>query len=529
LTLGVLYGSLVLGQFFFFSMSSHFMLKLVLYVSSDLRAAILRHSCTLPGAYIDQTPTGKLLSNVTRDADVAARTFNICSIVSELIGVAVASSCILTLQSRHGLVALVATASFLAIAMILTVCARRTQRRLRESVATLNTCIGERVSGLDEIRRFGRMELAERELQNANEETCAARSESAVYDYTQPPITALFGLITVCIVDWFAGNSVMHGYISLGTLVALVQYIDILFMSLGQLVAKVSGAQSGLAAIERLQELLEKREVQPTRAYAPAITRGQIAFEHVSFSYGGNRQVITDFSLSIEPGERVALVGLSGAGKSTIVKLLSRAYDVTSGRIVIDGVDVRQWDIDALRRTICTVHQEVHLFDDTIERNIVMSSSVTNDTNLLETLKRSHLIGLVEQLPKGKNESLGEGGVSLSVGQAQLISFARALYRDPRVLILDEAMSSLDSETETRVRSALEELLEGRTCLIIAHRLSTVMKSHRIGLLSNGKLAECGTHDQLMTRRGLYYNLFSLQFGELSDGETTLREVRNSS
>jgi ABC-type multidrug transport system fused ATPase/permease subunit len=253
----------------------------------------------------------------------------------------------------------------------------------------------------------------------------------------------------------------------------------------------------------------------PARPRTPAVKSGRIVFDDVRFSYRRGEPVLTGLSFAIDPGQKIAIVGATGSGKSTIIKLLNRFYDVEGGRILVDGVDVRDWDLRELRRAIGLVQQDVQIFSGSIMDNVRLSRVELSEAEVLKALERSQALDFVQRLPARLHEDLHERGANLSAGQRQLLSFARALAYDPRILVMDEATSSVDSETERLIQLALIELFEGRTALIVAHRLSTIEKADRIMVLSHGELRESGTHDELLAHRGLYYRLFELQYARV--------------
>jgi ATP-binding cassette, subfamily B, multidrug efflux pump len=292
------------------------------------------------------------------------------------------------------------------------------------------------------------------------------------------------------------------------------------FLPLREISNKYTVLQSALAAAERIVELMEQPRTiaSPPAPKLPAQTRGSIVFDHVSFEYRPGEPVLRDLSFTVVPGQKIAIVGATGSGKTTIIKLLNRFYDVTGGRILVDGVDVREWDLRALRRTIGLVQQDVFLFAGDISENIRLGLTDLSEREVRDALTRAQALRFVERLPAGLGEEIRERGANLSAGQRQLLSFARALAYNPRILVMDEATSSVDSETERLIQLALDELLADRTAVVIAHRLSTIERADRILVLSQGVLRESGTHAELLAQRGLYYRLFELQYAVAAEG-----------
>jgi ATP-binding cassette, subfamily B, multidrug efflux pump len=309
--------------------------------------------------------------------------------------------------------------------------------------------------------------------------------------------------------------------VSLGTLFAFNEYAKMFFLPLRDVSSKFTVLQSALASAERLEELMREpvKIESPAVPHTPAVKRGRIVFDNVGFSYRRGEPVLKGLSFTIEPGQKIAIVGATGSGKSTIIKLLNRFYDVEDGRILVDGVDVREWALPDLRRAIGLVQQDVQIFSGTILDNVRLSRRDLPEVEIRRALERAQALDFVDSLPAGLAEDLHERGANLSAGQRQLLSFARALAYDPGILVMDEATSSVDSETERLIQVAVMHLLEGRTALVVAHRLSTIEKADRIMVLSHGELRESGTHLELLAHRGLYYRLFELQYARAGSDE----------
>ena len=341
---------------------------------------------------------------------------------------------------------------------------------------------------------------------------------SNVYDGVLYSTVETLSSITLAIILWVGGGEVIHRIITVGTLFAFFDYAQRFFNPLRDVSSKYTTLQSALAAVERIEALMATPESiasppMPRRAGG----RGAIVFEHVSFEYRQGEPVLRDLSFRVEPGRKIAIVGATGAGKTTVIKLLNRFYDVTSGRILVDGVDVRDWDLRELRRAIGLVQQDVFLFAEDIFENVRLARTDLGEREIRDALARAQALRFIGRLPGGIHEEVHERGANLSVGQRQLLSFARALAYNPRILVMDEATSSVDSETERLIQVALGELLADRTALIIAHRLSTIQRADRILVLSNGALRESGTHEELLKRPGLYRRLFELQYATASE------------
>jgi len=353
---------------------------------------------------------------------------------------------------------------------------------------------------------YGRFEFINREHRDANVE------QIFFYAVFLPAVEFVAAIATALIL-WFGGGFVMRGALTLGSLVAFILYAGRFFRPISDMSEKFNTLQAAMASSERIFQLLdtEAAVASPPAARKPE-GKGHIVFEDVSFAYKADDHVLRNVSFEITPGERVAIVGATGAGKSTLISLLLRFYDVSGGRILIDGVDIREMDLAELRKMFGLVLQDVHLFSGTIAGNIRLGDDSIDDERVHDAARAVHAHRFIESLPGGYNARVAERGATLSVGQKQLLSFARALAFDPSVLILDEATSSVDTETEMLIRDALRVLMSGRTTLAIAHRLSTIQDMDKILVFHKGKLREEGNHQRLLAMRGIYYKLFQLQY-----------------
>jgi len=351
-------------------------------------------------------------------------------------------------------------------------------------------------------------------FKSINQEHLDANLQSIFYYAIFYPLLELVGALAVALIVWYGGAQVFAGTLTLGALVAFVQYSDRFFRPISDLSEKYTILQSAMASSERIFKLLDTRPAihAPAQPRALSVRDGGIEFRNVSFSYNPGEAVLGDISFNVAPGEKVALVGATGAGKSTIIGLLSRFYDVDSGQILIDGVDLRDYDLQGLRRSIGIVLQDVFLFSGTVAENISLGDSTISPERLRRAAETVHASRFISALGDGYETRVGERGSSLSVGQKQLLAFARALAFDPRILVLDEATSSIDTETELLIRDGLERLLIGRTSIIVAHRLSTVQNADRIIVLHKGRIREMGSHQELLRLKGIYWRLYQLQY-----------------
>jgi len=399
---------------------------------------------------------------------------------------------------------------------------RRTFREVRRWVARINAFLQEHLVGMGVVQLFRREERARQDFAAVNRAHTEANVRQIFYYAVFYPAIDLLAAVAVSLILLYGGERVLRGGLTLGALVAFIQYSERFWRPISDLSEKFNILQSAMASSERIFTLLDTPvEVVPPAAPAPVSTlAGHVAFEDVWFRYRAESPptgeddpswILRDIAFSVQPGQRLALVGATGAGKTSIISLLARFYDPQQGRVTIDGIDVRALAPEQLRRTVALVLQDVHLFSGTIASNIRLGSTIS-DERVREAARAVHIDRFVEALPKGYDTEVRERGATLSVGQKQLLSFARALAHDPRVLVLDEATSSVDTETEGLIQEALRVLLRGRTAIVIAHRLSTVQNVDQILVLHKGRIRERGAHQELLARRGLYWRLYQLQY-----------------
>jgi ATP-binding cassette subfamily B protein len=424
---------------------------------------------------------------------------------------------LISLNWKLALVSFAVLPPLFAVSIVFKRRVRETYRRVRTRIAGINAFNQESISGMEVIQLFRQEGRKDEQFRGLNRRHMEANLDSILYYALFYPTVELLGATAVGLIIWYGGGQILAGVLTLGALVAFIQYSEKFYRPIADLTEKFNILQSAMASSERIFKLLDTKPaiVGPTKVQRPARAEGRIRFDGVWFSYGSygeDNWVLKDIDLEIRPGERIAIVGHTGAGKTTLTSILLRFYDVQKGRVLLDGVDLRDWDLKELRQKFGIVLQDVHLFSGSIASNIRLGSPAISDADIAEAAANVHLDRFVERLPRGFEEEVGERGSSLSAGQKQLISFARALAHDPKVLILDEATSSVDTETELLIREALERLMVGRTSIVIAHRLSTVQKADRIVVLHKGRIREVGTHQDLLAERGIYYRLYQLQY-----------------
>jgi ATP-binding cassette subfamily B protein len=521
LAMGFVYLLLVVGEFSTFYGQFYLTMMVAQYSLSDLRMALFKHVERLPMSFFDRTPTGRLVSRMTTDIDAINEMFSAGSLtmfidVLTMLGIV---AIMFAFNARLAMWAMCAVPPLLLILNFFGSRARVVYREIRERLAALNAYLAEALTGMAVVQLFTRETQSREEFDALNIKSRDVQMTANIYEAGVFSAVESLSSATIGIILWAGGSEAIRRVITLGTLVAFIDYAQRFFLPMRDISSKYTTLQSALAAMERIEALMETPAsiASPPAPRRPNPVRGEIIFDHVGFAYRAGEPVLRDLSFSVEPGRKIAIVGATGSGKSTIIKLLTRFYDVSAGRILVDGVDVREWDLTALRRAIGLVQQDVFLFAADVFDNVRLARTDLGEAEVRRALRRAQALDFVERLPGGLHEEIRERGANLSSGQRQLLSFARALAYDPRVLVMDEATSSVDSETESLVQRALDELLKDRTALVIAHRLSTIERADRILVLSQGALRESGTHAELLARRGLYHRLFELQYATAAE------------
>lgn len=487
-----------------------------LKVMKDLRMQLFRHTSSRSLSYLSRQPVGRLVTRMTSDVETINQFFTdvLSAFIKDFSIMGGALAVLFALDWRLALAVLATLPAVMAVANVARTRARDAFRRQRQWTSRVNAYIAERISGINVVKLFVREEASRKEFEGHDLELMRANlGEMQVFAMFRPAVDFLATLTTI--VALIAGAALYLGHtLSIGTVIAFVNLIGMFYGPVKDLAEKYTLLQSAMAGGERIFTLLDADETieDSPRVAMPATVRGHIEFDSVWFAYKDGEWVLKDISFAIEPGKMVAIVGYTGAGKTTIANLVTRFWDAQRGEIRVDGIPVRDLPLGGLRRAIQPVPQDVFLFSGTIADNIRMGEGVTEE-RMRVAAKAVHADEFIEALPKGYGTELSEGATNISQGQRQIISFARVLAHDPSVIILDEATSSVDTETERLIQRGLEGLLAGRTSLVIAHRLSTIRHADRILVLAKGAVAESGTHDELIAMQGLYWNLYRLQYG----------------
>src|SRR5215813_9237087 len=482
----------------------------------DMRMQVFRHLHTLAPSFYDKNPVGRLITRVITDVDVLYEMFSagIVSIFGDiftLLGILIA---IMILNWQLGLVTMSVVPLIFITTALFRIKARDSYRRVRIAIAKINAFLQEHITGMAVVQLYNRERKSFRKFDDINKEHFVANLDGILaYAWFYPAIE-LLSSVTIALIIWYGGGKVIQDTLKIGALVAFTQYSNRFFQPIADMSEKYNILQSAMASSERLFKLIDTpvtvvNPANPVRPARPA--RGEIEFRNVWFAYNDQDWVLRDVSFHVNQGESVAIVGHTGAGKTTTTSLLTRFYDIQKGEILLDGPNIATLDLSYLRGSFAVVLQDVFLFSGTIESNIRLGSPISRE-RVEAAAENVNLGPFLRTLPAVLDHPVNERGTTLSAGQRQLLAFARALAHDPKILILDEATSSVDTETELQIRKAIDRLMEGRTSIIIAHRLSTIQRCDKIIVMHKGRVREAGTHQQLLAQRGIYYKLYQLQY-----------------
>lgn len=499
-------------------------------VMYDLRSELYRKLQEQEVSYYDRNPVGRIMTRLTSDVDALNELFTsgVIDLLGDLVMIVAIMAIMFWMDVRLTLVTLLTVPLLFAATSWFRRGARKGYDMVRTRLARINAFLQEHLSGAQTVQIFNAEEKSRRQFHNINADHRNANLETIFYYAVFFPLVDLIGAVGIALIVWYGGYRVMQNtaevtVLSLGALVAFIQYSQQLFQPIRDISDKYNVLQAAVVASHRIFKALDLpvAVTSPAKPLKEGRARGRIEFESVWFAYHEEDWVLKDVSFVVEPGQSVALVGHTGSGKTTITNLLMRFYDVQHGRILLDGVDVRDWDLKSLRENFAVVLQDVFLFSGTVESNIRLGNEAITKERVEWAAREVHAESFIRRLPEDYRTEVRERGAGLSVGQKQLISFARALAFDPALLILDEATSSIDTETEQLIQQAIERVMEERTSLVVAHRLSTIQRASRIIVLHHGEIREQGTHQELLSQRGFYWRLYKLQYADGSqDGQT---------
>lgn len=490
-------------------------------VMFDLREQIFAKLQSIEVSFYDNNPVGRLITRLTTDVDSLNELFTagLVEVLGDFVLIAGALGMMFYFDWKLAIVSLLVVPLLWAATMWFRRGAREGFRQVRTKIARLNAFTQEHISGAQVVQLFNREKKALEQFSEINAAHKQANLETIFFYAVFYPLVNLISAVGIAAIVWYGGGQVIQKAITIGTLVAFLQYTQRLWQPIQDISDKYNVFQAAVVASERVFKLLDT----PDNIQSPAIPRqpvlgehafGGIEFRNVWFAYKGEDWVLKDVSFTVEPGESIALVGHTGSGKTTITNLLMRFYDIQRGEILLDGVNIREWDLQKLRRNFAVVLQDVFLFSGNIGSNIRLGNESISEERVEWAAHEVRAASFIQNLPERFNTKVRERGAGFSVGQKQLISFARALAFDPRILVLDEATSSIDTETEQLIQQAIERVMTARTSIIIAHRLSTIQRVSKIIVLHKGEIREMGDHQSLLSKRGIYFKLYQLQYKE---------------
>ncbi len=481
----------------------------------NIREELFTHIQCLSLRYFDLNPVGRLVTRATNDVEALNEMYSGILVrlfrnVVKIIGLAVV---MLTMNVRLALFSFVLLPVVAVLTVVFRKISRATYRVARTRLTNLNTFLSENISGMKVIQIFAREKEKYQEFDGKNHKLFKAFYKEMMVFAIFRPLIYLLSIVALVIVIATGSWQVLQGVISIGTLYVFLQYINSFFEPIQELAEQFSTLQSSIASAEKIFTILDEEPMiqEAEHPLRPAAIKGQIEFQHVWFAYDNKEYVLRDVSFVIEPGQKVAFVGATGAGKSSILNLIGRYYDIQKGKILIDGIDIKQYSLEALRAAIGQVQQDVFLFTGDIKSNIRLKNDTITDGQVREAAEHVNAAHFIEKLPGGYDEPVTERGSTLSAGQRQLLSFARTLAYDPAILVMDEATANIDTETELLIEEALKTLMNGRTTIMVAHRLSTIQHADNIIVMHKGKIRESGTHQELLAQDGIYKKLYELQ------------------
>lgn len=484
-------------------------------VIRDIRIQVFNHITNLRLKYFDNTPIGRLITRTISDLETIANIFSegLIQIIGDLLQLVVILGVMFYTDWKLTLIVLIPMPLMIAATYIFKEAMKSAFQSVRLWVSNLNTFLQEHITGMNLIQYFAREDQEMKKFRSINAEHRNAHIRANWYFSIFFPVLEIIVAVAIGLLVWYGSKQILANVISAGVVVAFIMYINMIFRPIRELIDKFNTLQMGMVSAERIFEVLDTDEFTPNQGdYKPENIQGEIEFKNVWFAYNDENWVLKDVSFHVKPGESLALVGATGAGKSSVINILSRFYEIQKGEILLDGRDIREFDLKYLRETISTVLQDVFLFSDSILNNINLNNPSIPKERIIDAAKKVGAYNFIQRLPGNFDYQVQERGATLSSGQAQLISFIRALVHEPKILILDEATSSIDTETEHLIQGAIDKLMKGRTSIVIAHRLSTIQKADQIIVLDKGEIKEKGNHRELLTLDGHYRKLYELQF-----------------
>lgn len=488
-------------------------------IIKDIRTKLYKHLLKLRLKFFDKTPIGRLVTRNVSDIETLSNVFSegVAALIGDLLQLLFLMGFMFYLDWRLTLVSLSTLPLLIFSTYIFKEKIKVTFNQVRNAVSNLNSFVQEHVTGMSIVQIFNAEKREMDKFKAINSEHRKAHIRSVLYYSIYFPVAEIIQAIAIGMAVWYGARGILvNADTGPGVIIAFIMYIQMFFRPIRMIADRFNTLQMGIVSSNRIFDLLDNSNHIPDEGdHKPEEIKGNVAFKDVWFAYNEEDYVLKDISFEVKEGETIALVGATGAGKSSVINLLSRFYEINKGQIKIDDVDIDEFDLDALRRHIGVVQQDVFLFSDTIRQNITLGNPDIPDAKMMEAAKLVGVDKFIQRLPEGYDYNVMERGSTLSVGQRQLISFVRAMVYDPKIIVLDEATSSVDTETEELIQKAIGQLMEGRTAIVIAHRLSTIQGADKIIVLDKGEIQEIGTHSELLEKKGFYANLYNMQYKEV--------------
>lgn len=488
------------------------------HIIKDIRIKLYRHIQGLRLKFFDKTPIGQLVTRNVSDIETLAEVFTqgIAAMIGDVLMLLVIFGMMISMDWRLALVSLALVPLLLLATYVFKEKIKVSFNEVRTAVSNLNTFVQEHITGMNIVQIFNAEKRELKKFNEINKEHRRANIKSVMYYSVYFPIAEIIQAGGIGLIIWYGAGSVVRQEVEMGTLIAFIMYIQMFFRPIRMIADRFNILQMGIVSTNRILKLLDSKEhISDNGDYETDIIKGDIIFDKVKFAYTDENWVLEDISFDVPAGNTLALVGATGAGKSSVINLLSRFYEINDGQIKLDGKNIREYNLNNLRSHIAVVLQDVFLFSDSIYNNITLRNDKISKEKVMEAADLVGAREFIERLPGGFDYNVMERGATLSVGQRQLISFVRAMVYDPKIIVLDEATSSVDSETEELIQSAIQKLMKDRTSIVIAHRLSTIQNANQILVLDKGKIVERGDHSSLLEKDGFYAHLHQMQYKEV--------------
>lgn len=488
------------------------------HVIRDIRTQLYEHLLSLKLRYFDKTPIGRLVTRNISDIETLSDIFSqgVAAIIGDMLQIVVILAVMFYIDWELTLVSLSTLPLLILSTYVFKEKVKIAFNEVRNAVSNLNSFVQEHITGMSIVQIFSSEKREYEKFKDINKDHRRAHLKSVMYYSVYFPVAEVIQATGIGLLVWYGARGVLHEGVTIGILIAFIMYINMFFRPIRQIADRFNTLQLGIVSSSRILTILDTKEhIADNGTYVPERVSGQVTFKNVWFAYNERDYVLKNISFEVEAGNTMALVGATGAGKSSIINLLNRFYEINRGEILVDGVNIKDYNLESLRANIGVVLQDVFLFSDTIERNITLGNDKISRDKIIEAAELVGALRFIERLPGGFDYNVMERGATLSVGQRQLISFVRAMVYDPKIIVLDEATSSVDTETEELIQEAIAKLMKGRTSIVIAHRLSTIQRADQILVLDHGEIKERGTHNELLSLNGYYSQLHKMQYKEV--------------